>query len=195
MRKKSVVVRSSQAWRRSIHRSSIAWASGMSRIASTSPSLRPARRTLAPGCSAPTRASSTCTVIPPPRCVLCRPSTRATAHSRPPMVTVPTRVARRSSVIVLLFPKEFPGIALEIADHLLDVGVDVLALEQRADRALAGAQIGEQAVQVVDEAARARHERTGAVGRDQRALEARLGDEAGHAHAVVQEPGRPRRQR
>src|ERR1051326_5972525 len=66
----------------------------------------------------------------------------------------PTRRVRRSSCAAstLLLPEELPRIALEVADQLAQIAVQLVSREQRTGGALAGAQVGDHAVDVVDEA-------------------------------------------
>src|SRR5690349_5818104 len=77
-----------------------------------------------------------------------------TAHATRTSTIAPVSSALRSSPEksdTSLLPEELPRIPLEVADQLAEVGVDVFLDEQGARGALARAQIGDHAVDVVDE--------------------------------------------
>src|SRR5277367_5858129 len=100
--------------------------------------------------------------------------------------TAPTLRARWMSCAssTSFLPEKLPRIALEIADELAEVAVELVAREQRARRALARAQVGDHAVDVVDEAARLAGRGRGLIGGVQRGVEPLLGDEPGHARRI-----------
>src|SRR3569833_4517801 len=102
----------------------------------------------------------------------------------------PTRRASCSSCAITasFLPEELPRIALEVADQLAEVAVELVARQQRAGRALARAQVGDHAVNVVDEAAGLARRGRGLVGGADRGVGPLLGDDAG-------DPGRVGHQR
>src|SRR5690606_2169618 len=127
----------------------------------------------APSFSEPLWPNVTRTRTPPARSRRGRIATTNTAAARmTPSMMAPTRCCARWSppgITRLLLPEELPGIALEIADQLAHVDVDVVLREQRAGGALALAQVGDHAVDVVDEAAGLLHGGRGLVGDADRA--------------------------
>src|SRR5262245_14581576 len=103
-------------------------------------------------------------------------------------VSAPTRRASRGSWASTLFlPEHLPGIALEVADELAQIAVQLVARQQIADRALAGAQVGEDRTGAVEQRAGAAGGGRGAVERAVDAGEPLLGDEPGHARPVGEE--------
>src|SRR5215468_6649538 len=90
---------------------------------------------------------------------------------------VPTRRVNRSSCarrLTSLLPEELPRIPFEIANQLAEVAVQLVAREQRARGALAGAEVGHQAVHVIDQAAGLPRRRRRLVGRVDRLVDALL---------------------
>src|SRR5688572_9976274 len=115
-------------------------------------------------------------------------------------VTAPTRRVSRSSCASRLIgcrsflPEQLPWIALEVADQLAQVTVDIVARQQRACSAFAGAQVGDHAVDVVDEAAGFTRGGRCFVGRTDRFVDAFFGDDLGDTSRVIHERQRRRRQ-
>src|SRR5690349_11747315 len=158
-------------------------------MSSILPTVRPASTSGAPTVSAPVRSSSTWKRRPPPRC---RPDSTTASATPAASTATPAAPTRRwswtsVSTSALFLPEELPRVATQVAHHLLQIRVELLAREQLARRALAGAHVGDRAVDVGDEPARLVERLHRAVGGGERALHAALGHERGHAHAVVEQ--------
>src|SRR5689334_25272270 len=83
-------------------------------------------------------------------------TTNTASNAATTSTAAPTRRVRRSSWIASatsLLPDQLPRVVLEVAHHLAHVGVDVGLGQERADRALAGAHVGDRAVDVGDQGA------------------------------------------
>src|SRR6476659_7792654 len=126
-------------------------------IVRTWPITRPATRTGAPSPMPVASPKWIVTSTPPCSSRGSTITTNTTVKAATASTAAPTRRVSRSSWIARatsLLPEQLPRVVLEVVHHLADVGVHVELGEQRADRALAGAQVGDHAVGVGQERAR-----------------------------------------
>src|SRR6266480_1387933 len=114
-----------------------------------------------------------------PHSMRSNPNTKNTiASASSAIVSAPTRRASTvsdASRLTLLLPEELPRITFEIADQLAQIAVQLVAREQRAGRSLAGTQVRDHAVDVIDETACLASGGRGLVCGVERLVEALLG--------------------
>src|SRR3989304_1114447 len=89
---------------------------------------------------------------PGPRARVPPPRTRRPRGGRPRRCRPGYGAARRSQATPSLLPEELPWVTLEVAHHLLDVRVQLLARQQLARGALARAQVPDQPLGLVHQA-------------------------------------------